>query len=97
MYLRKICYTMPNAYDMHEMSAWMKMVSSPAVDKTGSKCHAWVCLTVQGKGRKLRPLIVFKGANQHVQMLNKEFYGKRVVSSSESQFGIYTVDRKSPW
>ena len=64
---------MPNVYDMDEMAVWSDMVSSSAADKTGSKCHVWVSLTDQGRGKKLRPFIVLKGAKREIQCRIRNF------------------------
>ena len=69
------------------------MVSATTVNAKGAKTnsmkstgpekvHVTVCLTAAADGRKLKPMIVFKGAKRESILLNQEFKSRSFIVSS---------------
>ena len=78
---------------MDETPVWCDMISETTVDKSGiktvtlkttgqEKSRVSVVLAAKADGTKLKPMVVFKGANREVAALNQEFKGRAVVTTS---------------
>ena len=78
---------------MDETAVWADMVSDTTVNAKGAKTitmkstgyekvRVTVSLTAAADGRKLKPMIVLKGANRESILLNQEFKGRCFIASS---------------
>ena len=78
---------------MDETVVWAEMLSDTTVNAKGAKTitmkstghenvRVTVCLTATADGRKLKPMIVFKGAKRESILLNQEFKGRCFIASS---------------
>ena len=80
---------------MDETAVWSDMVGNVTVDTTGTqdvplkstgngKVKVSECLTTKVDGTKLKPFIVFQGANREATALNEEFKNRCVAASSSN-------------
>ena len=80
---------------MDETAVWSDMVGNVTVDTTGTKdvllkstgnekVKVSVCLNAKANGTKLKPFIVFQGANPEATALNEEFKSRCVAASSSN-------------
>ena len=99
LHIRRFCmkynYLPSSIIAMDETPVWNNMVSDVTVEKSGKKTISMkttghekvlvsVCLAARADGRKLKPLIVFRGAKREVKTLNEQFKQKCIISTSSN-------------